>query len=194
VFHLVAHGFYKATLFLSSGSAIAQQRRAASRPPAQPMTRPRLALTAGTAVILPALALYGAVRVIELPGSDHTAEQALLIFAWVTGGAATWGWLSRRRGAGAAVTAAAALAPLTLAYVALVAAVSSFLAPALPGHAAPAVLTWLVIGAAVTVLAALAALRRARGTAAHRAVYVRALSAGHIAPSLPASRLTGARS
>lgn len=193
VFHLVAHGFYKATLFLSSGSAIAQQRRAASRPPAQPMTRLRLALTVGAAVILPAVALYAAVRVIELPGSDHTAEQALLIFAWVTAGAATWGWLSRRRGIGAAVTATAVLVPVSLAYVGLVAAVSSFLAPDLPGHAAPAALTWLVTGAAITVLAALAALRRAHGTAAHRAVYSRALSAGHIAPSSPATRLTGAR-
>ena len=54
-------------------------------------------------------------------------------------------------------------------------------------------LTWLVTGAAITVLAALAALRRAHGTAAHRAVYSRALSAGLIAPALPATRLTGAR-
>ena len=33
VFHLVAHGFYKATLFLSSGSAIAYRRRSRAMPP-----------------------------------------------------------------------------------------------------------------------------------------------------------------
>ena len=49
VFHLVAHGFYKATLFLSSGSAIARQRRAACARP-RSMTRLRLVLTAGAAV------------------------------------------------------------------------------------------------------------------------------------------------
>ena len=193
VFHLVAHGFYKATLFLSSGSAIARQRRAASRPPTASMTRLRLVLTAGAAVALPAIALYAAVRAVTLPAGDHTAEQALLVFAWVTGAAATWGWLVRRRGLGATVTAAAVLLPAALAYVGLVSAVGTFLAPALPAGTPPPQLTWLVIGAAVAVLAGLAVLRWARGSALHRAVYTRALNAGHIAPSLPATRLTGAR-
>jgi NAD(P)H-quinone oxidoreductase subunit 5 len=71
--------------------------------------------------------------------------------------------------------------------------VSTFLAPALPAGTPPALLTWLVIGATVAVLAGLAVLRWARGSALHRAVYARALNAGHIAPSLPATRLTGAR-
>ena len=80
VFHLVAHGFYKATLFLSSGSAIAQQRRAAARPPA-PATGRRKLLNGLAAVTLPALTLSAAVAVIPPSAGDHRAEHALLVFA-----------------------------------------------------------------------------------------------------------------
>ncbi|BBY60418.1 hypothetical protein MSAR_35540 [Mycolicibacterium sarraceniae] len=180
VFHLVAHGFYKATLFLSSGSAIAQRRRAASRPPMPAITARRRALSVAAAVALPAIALYAAVRVIPLTVGDHTAEPALLIFAWATGAAATWGWLARRRSIGAALSAAAVLLPVALAYRALVAAVSGFLAPALPAEAAPAALAWLVTGTACAVLAGLAVLRWMPATVLHRAVYARAISAGHL--------------
>lgn len=186
IFHLVAHGFYKATLFLSSGSAIAQQRRAAARPPAPSMSTPRRLLTAGAAVGLPAAALYAALRVVALPAGNHTAEQALLIFAWVTGAAATWGWLERRRGIGGVLTAAAVLLPIAVAYRALVAAVSGFLAPALPAEAAPAALAWLVTASVCVALAALAVLRRMPATALHRAVYASAISVGHPPMPVPA--------
>jgi len=61
-----------------------------------------------------------------------------------------------------------------------------------------ALLNWppdqlIVAEPTVAALAGLAVLRWARGSALHRAVYARALNAGHIAPSLPATRLTGAR-
>ncbi|MGY4708931.1 proton-conducting transporter transmembrane domain-containing protein [Mycolicibacterium sp. CBM1] len=193
IFHLVAHGFYKATLFLSSGSAIAQQRRAAARPPAPAMSAVRRVLTATAAVTLPAIALAASVRLIALPPGDHTAEQVLLIFAWVTGTAATWGWLARRRGIGAAVTAVAVLLPVAVAYRALVAAVSGYLAPALHAGAAPAALGWSVMTIACAVLAALAVLRWMPDSAVHRAVYARAISAGH--PSIPVlAQPTGVRS
>ncbi|GAY15690.1 proton-conducting transporter membrane subunit [Mycobacterium sp. shizuoka-1] len=193
IFHLVAHGFYKATLFLSSGSAIAERRRAAARPPAAAMSRRRRVATAITAAVMPALALYAAVRTIPLPPGAHTAEHALLLFAWVTGTVATWGWLARRRSITAAAAAMAVLLPVAVAYLGLVTSVGHFLGPALPAAAPPTALAWLVVAGVAAVLAPLAVLRRLPDTALHRAVYARALSAGYVTPTLPA-HLTGAQS
>ena len=72
VFHLVAHGFYKATLFLSSGSAIAQRRRLASLPPAQRVSGHRRAHNAITAMSLPAVTLLGGFTVLRAaPGAGR---------------------------------------------------------------------------------------------------------------------------
>lgn len=192
VFHLVAHGFYKATLFLSSGSAIAYRRRRDSRPPARPTARRVEVLNAIIAVTLPAIALYAAVLAIPLPAGDHGAEHALLIFAWVTGAAVTWGWLRRRPGAGGTLMAGAVLVPVSLAYVGLITAVGAFLAPALPAREPVTLTTWLFTAAAIGLMGCVAALRWTPGRL-QRAVYARALTAGHIPSTLP-NRLTGARS
>ena len=192
VFHLVAHGFYKATLFLSSGSAIAYRRRKRALPPVAPRSR-----SAIPALLLPAIGIGLALLVVPMGPGDHTAEWALLLFAWVTGAAATSGWLTRRPGAAGVLTAAAFLVPVSLAYVWLVSKVSGFLAPDLPAAALPGTATWLITGAALAILGGLAAALRAPGTTGlQRTLYARALSAGHIAPpaqSLP-THLTGARS
>jgi NAD(P)H-quinone oxidoreductase subunit 5 len=191
VFHLVAHGFYKATLFLSSGSAIAYRRRVRALPPAAPRTRGAI-----PALLLPAGALALALTVVPMGPGDHTAEWALLLFAWVTGATATKGWLTRRPGAGGVFTAAAFLLPANLGYVWLVAAVSGFLAPSLPAPALPTTATWLITGSALAILGGLAAAVRAAGAGRlRRALYARALNAGHIAapPSSLPTRLTGAR-
>ncbi|MBI3693013.1 MAG: sodium:proton antiporter, partial [Mycolicibacterium aromaticivorans] len=89
IFHRVAHGVYKATLFLSSGSAIAQHRRAASQPLPPVVTGRRRLLNAALAAILPGVALYAATTIVPMSAGAQHAEQALLIFAWVTGTAAT---------------------------------------------------------------------------------------------------------
>ena len=189
VFHLVAHGFYKATLFLSSGSAIAYRRRSRALPAPAPRTRGAI-----PALLLPAGAIAVAVTVVPMAAGDHTAEWALLTFAWVTGAAATKGWLGRRPGAGGALAAAAFLVPATLGYVWLIAAGSGFLAPSLPAPALPTTATWLITGAALAILGGLAAAVRTSGTnRLQRILYVRALSAGHIAPTSLPTRLTGAR-
>lgn len=196
VFHLVAHGFYKATLFLSSGSAIAYRRRKTALPALHLSAAGRIRAMI-PAVLLPAAALYLAVTVIPMGPGDHTAEWALLLFAWVTGAAATMGWLARRPGFGGVLTAAAFLVPATLGYVWLVATVSGFMAPALPVAALPATATWLITGATLLALGALALVRWAPGDGRlQNVLYARALSAGHIAPptlSLPTD-LTGAHS
>ncbi|MBJ7341467.1 proton-conducting transporter membrane subunit [Mycolicibacterium sp.] len=192
VFHLVAHGFYKATLFLSSGSAIAHHRRSASRPPVRPAARRVEVVNAILAAALPVLTLSAAVLVMPLPAGDHAAEHALLIFAGVTGAAATWAWLSYRPGVGATLMAGAVLMPVSLAYLVLITSVSRYLAPALPATEPVTETAWLVTAAAVGLLGCVAALRWTPGRL-HRAIYARVLNAGHIPTALP-NRLTGARS
>jgi NAD(P)H-quinone oxidoreductase subunit 5 len=191
VIHLVAHGFYKATLFLSSGSAIARQRRHEELPPASAPTGPQRLAYAGAAAILPGLALWVALAVVPIQGGDHAAEQALLIFAWATGAAVLWGWIQRRPGLRGVLSGTAVLIPAAIGYVAIVHSLSGFLAPALPPSGLSATSVWLLAGTALAALGGLATLRRSRGAVRlHQTLYTGALSAGHISPALP----TGGRS
>ena len=196
VIHLVAHGFYKATLFLSSGSAIAGHRRRQSLPPAPGVTRRQRLSHTAAALGLPTVALAAALAVVPLAPGEHAAEQALLVFAWVTGVAVTWGWLQRRPGPGGALVGAAVLVPAAVAYLAIINALSGFLAPALPDSGLTTAAVWAVTAAAALVLGALAVTRWAPGAERlRRALYTSALSAGHL-PSRHVSPvlLTGVRS
>lgn len=196
VIHLVAHGFYKSTLFLSSGSAVASRRRAEFRPPATQLDNRQRILNAVASALLPAGALAAAVTVVPLPPGDHAAEQALLIFAFVTAATVTWGWLKRRPGVVGALSGAAVLVPAAVAYVALVNALSGFLNPALPPSTLPVTAVWLIAGAALAGLGVLAAARSApRAGRLQRLLYTNALAAGHLpAPADTSAQLTGARS
>ena len=202
VIHLFAHGFYKATLFLSSGSAVGAHLRGQQMPAAPVLSRPQQLANIAAALLIPAIALAAAVAVVPAGSGDHAAEQALLAFALVTGAAATWGWLRRRPGAGAVVKALAFMVPVAVGYVAIITAVGNFIAPALPASSLPVLAVWVVTALALVLLGSLAAVRRVPGAdRLHRAIYTSALSAGHIATNYPPSRpttrstvLTGARS
>ncbi len=196
VIHLVAHGFYKATLFLSSGSAIASQRRHDTLPPTAGPTRRQTLAHAAAALVLPAAALATGLYLVPLAPGDHAAEQALLIFAWVTGAAVTWGWLQRRPGSAGALSGAAFLIPAAVAYVAIVNGVGGFLAPALPPATTSAESVWLVTAGAALTLGALALARKAPAAERlRRALYTSALAAGHIpARQSSSAQLTGAHS
>ena len=182
VIHLFAHGFYKATLFLASGSAIAARRRHAALPSAGPVSTGGRILAAVTAVAVPSIAVIAAIALAPMPAGDHGSEQALLAFAWVTAVAVTWGWLQRHPGPAGALTVAAVLTPAAIAYLTVINAVTGYLAPSLPPSTLPAQLVWAITIAALAALAALAAARTAPG-AEHlrRALYSHALSAGHLA-------------
>ena len=185
VIHLVAHGFYKATLFLSSGSAIAQSRRGQALPAAQaPTGTARLALAAAS-VALPAGALAAALGLVPLAEGDHAAEQALLIFAFITGVAATWGWLRRRPGINGVLTGAAFLLPAAVAYVAIIKVLGNYLAPALPASMLSVTTVWITAAVTLAALGLIAIARRAPAAQRlQRSLYTQALTAGH---------LTGAR-
>lgn len=193
--HLFAHGFYKATLFLSSGSAIAARRRYESLPPAQQPTRTQDLVDTLAAVALPGAALAVALAAVPLGPGDNAGEHALLIFAWVTGAAITRGWLRRRPGLGGALRVAAVLIPGAIAYLGIITAASAFLAPSLPPAALSAAWVWFIAATAAAALGLLAVVRRsARAEGLRRALYASALSAGHI-PARPSSpvQLTGVR-
>lgn len=197
VIHLVAHGFYKSTLFLSSGSAIAARRRHAAMPVAESPRRGTRVFNAAATIAVPTLAVTAALALAPLPAGDHAAEQALLVFAWVTAAAVTWGWLQRRPGVAGALTGAAFLVPATVAYLVVVNAVSGFLDPALPAAALPAPAVWVITVAALIALGAVAAAYRIPGTdRLRRAIYAHALNAGHfrVAVSPSSALLTGVRS
>ncbi len=195
VIHLVAHGFYKATLFLSSGSAVAASRRHEAVPPAAPPGRGRALANIAAAVAVPAAGLGAALAVIPAASGSHASEQALLAFAWVTGGAATWGWLRRRPGLGAVIRAAAFLIPAAIAYVAVITEVGDYLAPAMPAESLPIAAVWAVTIGALILLGGLAAIRLAPGAERLRhAVYANALAAGHIPTPTSTALLTGDRS
>ena len=181
VIHLVAHGFYKATLFLSSGSAIAHQRRRAAAPPAGELSRSQRIGNIVSAVVLPVAALGAALAVVPSSHSDPAAHQALLVFAWVTGAVAIWGWLRRRPGLAGALGGAAFLLPAAVAYVAVIEAIGGFIVPALPPSTMSAGTVWLIAAAALAVLAVLAVARRAPGAdRLQRALYTHALTSGHL--------------
>lgn len=183
VVHLVAHGFYKATLFLGSGSAIARQRREAAYPPVHAPTGLRRVATMATAAALPLAALAGATQLVW--SSQHgAAGYALLVFAWITGTAACWGWLQRRPSLAGSLAAALVLVPLAAVYVVIVDTVSGYMAPDLPPVTPAAPWAWAVLAVALIALAGLAALRSAPPPLdpLRRLIYSRALSAGHIHP------------
>jgi len=182
VFHLVGHGFYKATLFLSSGSAIARRRRKAAGPPAPGMTAARWTAIRFAAMLLSAAALYAAGTIVRVPRVEHASASALLIFTWAAAAVALMGWLTRVPGARAALLGAAALLVAAIGYVALMRAVTGFLAPDLPAVTVPAAASPGLAAVAV-ILGGLALLRQppnGRSGRLQRALYTKALVAGQI--------------
>ncbi|KAA1248969.1 sodium:proton antiporter [Mycobacterium simiae] len=199
VFHLVGHGFYKATLFLSSGSAIAKRRQKAARPPAPKLTPAQWPAIQFTAMLLPAATLYAASSVVHLPSGEHGSAHVLMVFTWATAAAALTGWLARNPSVRQVLTGAVALFGAAIGYVALVGAVTGFLAPDLPPVTILPTSTLGIVAVAV-ILGAVALLRQAPpdGWAGRlqRAIYAKTFVAGHIPatrPSqLPTTQLTGA--
>lgn len=185
VFHLVAHGMYKATRFLNSGSALLSRDRVARRAPISSVSQ---AKSGAAAVVLSGLAAAAAMAVV--PGALHADGVALMIFGWVTVAALSAGWLRQRRSARAVAAAFGVLTALGVAYLTAVEAVTGFIAGALP-PAAHLPTAWPVAVVA-TALAALLTIRRlpaaGRTEGLHHSAYTAALNAGHVATTKGALR------
>lgn len=159
VFHLVAHGMYKASLFLGSGDGIAEhvRIRQSSVPSSSqtPWTRP--VITLGGALVVPALAL-----IIHPVLFAHGGGVPTLTFATVTSASLMWGWSARENALKQTPLALLALAGIGAAYLLWASTLTGWLAPELPvvgtGFLSPLWLVGALVGvgclAAVTFYAA----------------------------------------
>ena len=124
--HMVAHGMYKANLFLGSGSTLGHTHPARPDPGGHP------ARVAGTAAVT--AVVVGAAWLIVRPASfDGAAGLVFAGFVAATVAQVVWAW-SRSRPSRSAldVAAFAALLLATIAAVALAGAIKSWLGPSLP--------------------------------------------------------------
>lgn len=191
VMHLVAHGMFKATLFLGSGSAIGMLRRHHEAPAARPLLPAATRLAVATLLPAAALALAIVTLAPELVSSDGGV--VVVLFAWLTAAHAVWGWLARPAAGAGAVLASAAVATViaALAYVGGVRFLKDSLDPAITGLGPNAVEPWLVVAVTVALLAGAGVLAVGGGAVERwrRWAYVSVLEVGHVRG--PALRTTG---
>jgi NADH-quinone oxidoreductase subunit L len=143
VFHLCAHGLFKATLFLNSGANIHKARIEFQLPPGagQEVPRPFSAMTwtTGLAVtlLLPLIILLALHGVVSIPLQDGQGAVIFLFFGWVTASQAMFSLYRIEAGASwkVSVTMLAALALIALTYLWAGEAFTHLLYPA-PGEAA----------------------------------------------------------
>lgn len=187
--HLVAHGFYKSSLFLSSNDGI--DRRAAERrsPRPAPLSRLSRRLRAATGAVVPVTALV-ATALLIYPGGRGAPELVVLIVLatafGVAGARATLLMPSSGRAAIAALTAAAAAVAFVFVTSALTAAVNT-----MPG-APPTTVSFagaIVVGVAFTAIGALLAVAALRQWAPQSPVALALLAWGH-SVGAPARRLS----
>ncbi|MBB5490475.1 proton-conducting transporter transmembrane domain-containing protein [Nocardiopsis metallicus] len=177
VFHLVAHGMYKATLFLSVDSAIHNRKRHRAVPlpaPAGTGWPPPLRLAA--AALVPAAAISLALATFARGALEQPGAIVLLAFAWFSAARALWVWLGATPGRAAVGMGAAA--SVCVAYAALVAVAKDFLGPVL-GEAAHSASPWLVLVPAA-VMAALSLVWFRSSQSTRSVLYTRALDAGTV--------------
>lgn len=181
IFHLFAHGMYKATLFLGSGSAVHSHVRHTKAPPVAPVNEAARAFTIALSLAVPAALL---VVFAELLYPDRSSgANALLLFAWATGSWILYGWSRRHASLGGALSGAGLVALTAAAYVLLLSSVSEFMAPALAGAGDAVVSPWWVAGFfAILLLAGLTTLARPGSVVAEarKTLYVIALGAGQV--------------
>jgi NAD(P)H-quinone oxidoreductase subunit 5 len=183
LFHLIAHGLYKASLFLSSGTQTDRVLRRAGAPPAPRRSPARRAGALVLATVVSAAALASSQYL--LPGGTHGASTGvLLVFAWASAATALHAWL-RRATSRSTLTISAGIGVACALYVGLVHLFTTTLAPALPDDAPAGSAPWLLLGVAF-VLAGLSTLIRHAGSASgllarvHHSLYVYALAGGHV--------------
>ncbi len=181
VFHLFAHGMYKATLFLGSGAAVHSKVRHAKAPPVGTATPAAKAFSIALAAAVPAAVLL---IFAELLYPDRSSgANALLLFAWATGAWILYGWGRRHASVVGALSGAGLVTLAAGAYVLLLSSVSEFMAPALAGAGEAVVSPWWVAGLFVLMaLAGLTALAGPGGRIAEirKTIYVLALGAGQV--------------
>ncbi|MBX3235105.1 MAG: NADH-quinone oxidoreductase subunit L [Nitrospiraceae bacterium] len=142
VFHLCAHGLFKATLFLNSGANIHKARVEFKLPSGMKRAAPQpfsaMTWTTGLAVtlVLPLVILLALHGVVQIPLQDGQGAVIFLFFGWVTASQAMFSLYRMQAGASwkVSVTMLAALALIGLTYLWAGEAFTHFLYPG-PGEA-----------------------------------------------------------
>jgi NAD(P)H-quinone oxidoreductase subunit 5 len=173
VFHLIAHGLFKSTLFLSAGSGIARDAQQRAWPSRQRVRWPQATASLALAVAVPIGSIIGA-RV--LLGIQLTpASQALQIFVVFTAAVVLGTTLLAHFSTTTATLGSLGIVMLTFGYTAFI----SVFDATLRFVPAPAAVNawWLIVpGGALLVLQLLQHVRSGTGIS-HR-LYARALAAG----------------
>ena len=138
VFHLCAHGLFKATLFLNSGAQIHKARTEFKLPPANRVEESRafspMTWTTGLAVtlVLPLVILLVAHGVVSIPLQESQGTVIFLFFGWVTTSQAMFSLYRLHAGASwnVSLTMLGALALIGLTYLWAGEAFTHFLYPA----------------------------------------------------------------
>ena len=138
VFHLCAHGLFKATLFLNSGAQIHKARTEFKLPPANRVEESRsfspMTWTTGLAVtlVLPLIILLVAHGVVSIPLQESQGTVIFLFFGWVTTSQAMFSLYRLHAGASwnVSLTMLGALALIGLTYLWAGEAFTHFLYPA----------------------------------------------------------------
>lgn len=138
VFHLCAHGLFKATLFLNSGSVIHKARKEFKLPPAAKVDEAHsfspMTWTTGlvATLVLPLVILLVAHGVVSIPLQDAQGAVIFLFFGWVTTSQAMFTLYRLHTGASwtVSLTMLGALAFIGLTYLWAGEAFTHFLYPA----------------------------------------------------------------
>lgn len=138
VFHLCAHGLFKATLFLNSGAQIHKARTEFKLPPGNRVEESRafspMTWTTGLAVtlVLPLIILLLAHGVVSIPLQESQGTVIFLFFGWVTTSQAMFSLYRLHAGASwnVSLTMLGALALIGLTYLWAGEAFTHFLYPA----------------------------------------------------------------
>lgn len=183
IFHLVAHGLYKATLFLGSGSAVARGTRERKAPHAKALTVAQRRTVVAAGLLAPSIAVGTGMALLYSDMSSKPGGIALAAFAWVTGAWLMMSWAGRNPALSAMAGAAAALTVVTLAYLSAIAGFTTLLAPSLTGAGTNTVSPWLLLVPAAIMVIGSVMVRTRGGHAAHhltRRLYVAVQSAGYV--------------
>jgi NAD(P)H-quinone oxidoreductase subunit 5 len=182
--HLVAHGLYKASLFLGSGHAVRRLVHHAAGPPRRQLGTGTAVAISIAALIIPAATLTTAVLVLHPHVDGHAGGGGLLVLAWLSAAWMCWAWLRRHPSTVGGLAALAGTFAVSWLYVAVVRGVTGFLAPALADAGTATVTPW-ALGVVIVLLAALTMIRVMPPIGwlrpLHLACYVHAASAAHVA-------------
>jgi NADH-quinone oxidoreductase subunit L len=95
IYHLIAHGVFKATLFLGSGAIIGNARKDPNIPEGEiykfmverKVPHPPLSwvVFAGITITVPLIIVFGAHQIVDQGFLHHQGAMILLLFGWITG-------------------------------------------------------------------------------------------------------------